>query len=110
MKINEQKTCFIEVKFGDLKPGDAFAEQVLNPDDEDDYVFVYMMKGWSSSNPTLDDLFKAFHEDEERVDIHRGWAINLRNGVIRYYDPDWTVIPIKINADVSWPTKCIRRK
>ena len=102
MKINEQKTCFIEVKFEDLKPGDTFAEKICNPYNEDDYFFTYMMKG--------EDLFMPLLGDERPVGIRRGCAINLKNGRLRCYNPDRTVIPIDINAEVSWPTKCIRRK
>ena len=111
MKINEHKNCFVEVRFEDLNPGDTFAEQIALPDDEEDnYYFRYKIKGWSSSETLLEDLFASFHSDKEIVDVHRGWAVDLHNGVLSYYDPGDLVIPIEINGDVMWPTKAIRRK
>ena len=81
MKINENKEIFMEVRFGDLKPGDTFVDY-----DEFDNARYYIVSGI-------------------------GEGVNLKNGsAIRYNDPDCLVIPVEIIGDVKWPDKVIKRK
>lgn len=81
MKINENKEIFMQVRFGDLKPGDTFVDYDENFDGDRYYIV-------SSA----------------------GSVVDLQIGIVRYYDSDDLVIPVEITGDVKWPTKVIRRK
>ena len=83
MKINDNKEIFMEVRFGDLKPGDTFAIEL-----EAGYIYCIRTK-------------------TEYVDY---LAFDLNNGSAIWLKPHDLVIPIEIIGDVKWPDKFFRRK
>ena len=80
MKINDNQEIFMEVRFGDLKPGDTFFDY-----DEFDNARYYIVCGTSA-------------------------VVDLKNGAIRHYDLDDLVVPVEITGNVKWPDKVIKRK
>lgn len=81
MKINDNKEIFMEVRLGDLKPGDTFFD------------------------------YDEFDNGRYYIVCDSGAVVDLKNGsAIRYNDPDCLVIPVEITGDVKWPDKVIRRK
>ena len=81
MKIIENREIFMEMRFGDLKPGDTFFDY-----DEFDNARYYIVSGVTS-------------------------AVDLKNGAVRYYnDSNHLVVPVEIIGDVKWPYKVIKLK
>ena len=91
MKINDNNEIFANVRFGNLEPGKEFAIREYYPDGSDGFAFL--IKG----NGDYDDSIK-------------GWAVDLSNGVRKFFDDFDFVIPIEIEANVIWPNKYIKRK
>lgn len=86
MKIVDNREIYMEVRFGDLKGGDTFA----NVTDANDCRPLYLIKVYSRNG--------------------NGEAVDLEFGCMHYYESDELVIPIEMQGEVKWPTKVIRRK
>ena len=71
MKINDNKEIFMEVRFGDLKPGDTIC-------DYDDFGNTRYYIKWGISV-----------------------VADLQNGDLRHYEQDELVIPVEITANVK---------
>lgn len=83
MKINENKEIFMEVRFGDLEPGDTFVI-------ERGFGYAYAIK--------------------TRTTLVEDIAFNLKDGSVMWLKPDVLVTPVEIIGDVKWPDKVIKRK
>lgn len=82
MKINDNQEIFMEVRFGDLKPGDTFVIEC-----ESGYTY-------------------AIKTSTQLVDM----AFDLKNGSVLWLKDHELVNPVEIIGDVKWPDKVIKRK